>query len=261
MFLRRLQARDAAVIRPEELTVNRIYDSFAPRYGFDVNANLSARLKYDLALKYLKPGDNVLDVGCANGIHMRLLAGRCRHITGIDINQPMLDIARTTLAEDGIANASLELRSATDLGIADASFDLVYSFSTLTLVPDVERALQEIRRVLRPGGIALIDFAGRWNLSHLYWDMYYRRHGHFGQRAFGYREAVMQLGALGLKVVESHALGFLDQWRYVPGLHWCKWLDQVFHASLQSDLDYRASNLSLFFPLANRWYLACRKGS
>ena len=246
------------MIRPEELTSNRIYDGFASHYGFDVNANLPARLKYDLALKYLKPDDDVLDVGCANGIHMRLLAGKCRRITGIDINQPMLDIARTTLAEDGIGNASLERRSATDLGFADGSFDLVCSFSTLTLVPDVERALHEIRRVLRPGGIALLDISGRWNLSHLYWDMYFRRHGHFGQRAFGYRACVGELRALGLKVIESHALGFLDQWRYIPGLHWCKWLDRVFHASLQNDLDYRTSNLSLFFPLANRWYLACR---
>ena len=99
-------------IRPDELTSNRIYDSFAPHYGFDVNANLPARLKYDLALKYLKPDDDVLDVGCANGIHMRLLAGRCRHITGVDINQPMLDIARTTLAQDGIGNASLGIGAA-----------------------------------------------------------------------------------------------------------------------------------------------------
>jgi len=62
-------------------------------------------------------------------------------------------------------------------------------------------------------------------------------------------------------VVESHALGFLDQWRYIPGLHWCKWLDRLLHASLQRDLDYRTSNLPMFFPLANRWYLACRKVS
>ena len=149
------------MIRAEELTSNRVYDSLALHYGFDVNVNVSSRLKYELVLKYLKPDDNVLDVGCANGIYTRLLAGKCRHITGIDINDAMLDIARTTLAKDGVANASLEKRSATDIGFADASFDLVYSFSTLTLVPDIERALQEMCRVLRSGGIAVLDLAGR----------------------------------------------------------------------------------------------------
>jgi len=249
------------MIRPEELSLNRIYDNIAAKYGFDVNANYSARLKYELVLKYINPDNNVLDVGCANGIHMRLLAGRCRSITGIDINEAMLDIARTTLAENGIVNASLERRSATDLGFPDASFDLVYSFSTLLLIPDIELALQEISRVLRPGGIAILDFTGRWNLSRIYWGIYYRRHGHFGVHAFSYHESIARLEALGLTVIESHALGFLDQWRYIPGLHWCKWLDRLLHASLHRDFDYRASNLSWLFPLANRWYLACRKVS
>src|ERR1019366_6824334 len=135
------------------------------------------------------------------------------------------------------------------------------SFSTLLLVPDIERALEEICRVLRPGGIAVMDFSGRWNLSHVYWGMYFRRHGHFGQHAFSYRKGITLLESLGLRVIECHALGFLDQWRYIPGLHWCKWMDRVLHASLQRDLDYRISNLSLFFPFANRWYLTCRKAS
>ena len=249
------------MIRSEELTSNCVYNRFAPNYGFDVNANVSSRLKYDLVLKYLKPNENVLDIGCANGIYMRLLAERCRRITGVDINDAMLDIARRTLADDGINNASLEKRGATDLGFADASFDLVYAFSTLTLVPDINAALQEMCRVLRPGGYALVDIPGQWNLSHVYWNLYFRRHGHFGQHAFRYSECVARLESLGLTVIESHALGLLDQWRYIPGLHWCKWLDRHLHASLQDDLDYRASNLPLFFPLANRWYLACRKTS
>jgi ubiquinone/menaquinone biosynthesis C-methylase UbiE len=247
------------MIRPEELTSNRIYDSYATTYGFDVDASLSARLKYDLVLKYLKPSDDALDVGCANGIHMRLLSRECKQITGVDINRPMLDAARQKFDDEGISNASLEQCSATDMGFVDDRFDLVYSFSTLTLVPDVDRALHEISRVLRPGGISILDFAGRWNLSHLYWNLYYRRLGHFGQHGFEYGKTIARLESLGLRVLESHALGFLDQWRYVPILHWCKGLHGILHASFERDLDYRASNLSLFFPLANRWYLVCQK--
>jgi ubiquinone/menaquinone biosynthesis C-methylase UbiE len=246
-------------IRPEELTSNRVYDGYASTYGFDVDASLSARLKYDLAIKYLKADDVVIDVGCANAIHMRLLANKCKQIIGIDINKTMLDAAREKLTEDRIANATLKQCSATEIEFADGSFDLVYSFSTLTLVPDVARALREISRVLRPGGIAILDFAGRWNLSHLYWNLYYRRHGHFGQHGFEYRKIATQLELLGLQILEKHALGFLDQWRYVPVLHWCKGLHRVFHASRERDLDYRISNRAFFFPLANRWYVACRK--
>jgi ubiquinone/menaquinone biosynthesis C-methylase UbiE len=247
------------MIRPEETTTDRIYDRCAASYGHDVSSNLSARLKYEMVIKYLKPGDNVLDVGCANGIYMRLLAGRCRSITGIDINEAMLGAARQTLAEEGIANARLERRSAADMGFPEASFDLVYSFSTLLLVPDIGRALHEISRVLHPGSIAVLDFAGRKNLSRIYWGMYYRRHGHFGLHSFNYREITGRLEAQGLEVIESHALGFMDQWHYIPVLHWCKWLDRWLHAPAERDLDYRVSNLPFFFPLANRWYIVCRK--
>jgi len=245
------------LIPAEDQTTNRIYDAMAATYGFDVGANLSSRLKYDLALKFIKPADRVLDVGCGNGIHMRLLAARCGHITGIDVNAPMLAIAREALAD--ASNVTLELQSASALGFADASFDLVYSFSTLLLVPDFDRALGEVARVLKRDGIALLDITGRWNLSRVYWGRFYRRHGHFGVHAFGYRGIVNKFERYGLGVIESHALGFLDQWRYIPGLHWCKGLDRVLHRSLQHDLDYAVSNNRLIFPLANRWYLACRR--
>jgi ubiquinone/menaquinone biosynthesis C-methylase UbiE len=247
------------MISSEELTSNSVYDRYAPHYGFDVNVNMAARLKYDLIEKYLNSNAKVLDVGCANGIHMRLFAKRCSHIDGVDINQPMLDIARLTLTHDKIDNATLRQCSATALDFPNETFDLVYSFATLSLVPQMDKALCEISRVLRVGGIALLDFSGRWNLSHIYWDLYFRRHNHFGQHAVSYGEAVKRLESLGLEVIENHAVGFLDQWRYVPGLHWCKWLDKALHTSLRWDIDYQISNLKVLFPLANRWYFACRK--
>jgi ubiquinone/menaquinone biosynthesis C-methylase UbiE len=257
LLRRRLQALSLTTVRDEDHPTNRVYDAMAATYGFDVGANLSSRLKYDLVLKFIKPDYNLLDVGCANGIHMRLLAPHCRHITGIDVNAPMLAIARQALV--GAPNATLELRSASALGFPDSSFDLVYSFSTLLLVPEFDLALAEIARVLKLDGIALLDITGRWNLSRLYWSHFYRRHGHFGVHAFGYREIVNKLERHGLRLIESHALGFLDQWRYIPGIHWCKWLNRVLHRSVQNDLDYAVSNNRLVFTLANRWYLACRK--
>lgn len=247
------------MIRPEETATDRIYDRCADSYGYDISSNLSARLKYELAIKYLHPEADVLDVGCANGIHMRVLAGRCHSITGIDINEAMLQVARRTLTREGIENAQLEQRSAADLGFPGATFDLVYAFSTLLLVPDIQAALSEIARVLRSGGIALLDVTGRYNLSRIYWGFYYRRQGHFGVHSFSYGQIVRRLAAVGLDVVERHALGFADQWHYIPGLHLCKGLDRWLHGPGTDDLDYRLSNLPWLFPLANRWYIACRK--
>ncbi len=249
------------MISPEEATSNRIYDGYADEYGFDVNSTLSARLKYELTVKYLQTDYEVLDVGCANGLHIQALAPSCKHIVGVDISMSMLGVANNSLIEKGIRNADLKLCSAASLDFSDASFDLVYSFSTLLLVPEVERAISEMVRVLRPGGFAILDITGCYNLSRIYWGLYYRRRGHFGVHSFSYPRIRSELNGLGLDIIESHALGFSDQWKYIPGLHLLKFLEVIFHGSRKRDLDYRISNLPLLFPLANRWYIACRKRS
>ncbi len=245
------------MIPEHERSSDRIYDACAASYGFATDKTLAARLKLELVSARIRPEHHVLDVGCANGLYMIPLASRCSEIVGIDINDRMLEVAREALQQAGVTNAQVHKQSATSLDFADASFDVVYSFSTLLLVPDTLGALGEIARVLKPGGWAVLDITGRYNLSRLYWSWYYRRHGHFGVNAYPYREIAGHLARLGLVIEEAHALGFTDQWRYVPGLHKLKVLDRLFHAPGERDLDYRLSNHPWLFPLANRWYLVC----
>ncbi len=251
---RQPQGEDAAT----RSVMHQVYQD-AEAYGRDLSPIVPNRIKAELVLRHLRPEDEVLDVGCANGLHLLAVAGHCRRVVGIDIHDAMLAVARDRLARAGVGNVALAAQSASALAFAGQSFDLVYSFSTLLLVPDIRGALGEIARVLRPGGLAILDIAGRYNLSHLYHTWYYRRHGHFGVNAFGHAQLVRLLGRLGLRICEEHALGFADQWKYVPGLHLCRFLDRFFHAPGPTDLDYRLSNSRWFFSLANRWYVVCRK--
>lgn len=247
------------MIADNEKTSDRIHDACATQYGYDIDKTLSARLKRELALECLHPEHRVLDVGCANGLFMVALAPHCASITGIDINDRMLELAQDALQKSGADNYRLFKQSASSLDFPDASFDVVCSFSTLLLVPDTLGALRQIARVLKPGGAAVLDITGRYNLSRLYWGWYYRRKGHFGLNAYSYSEIARQLQAMGLVIEQSHGLGFTDQWRYIPGLHKLKLLDRWFHAPGHRDRDYRLSNHPWLFPLANRWYLVCRK--
>jgi SAM-dependent methyltransferase len=213
-----------------------------------------------LLRRYLGAEDRVLDVGCANGIFLRLVAPECAHAVGVDINERMLGLARAKLEEDGIANAGLVSGSATALPFADGEFDLVYSFSTLLLVPDVGRALGEISRILRPGGTAILDFTGRFNLSQRHWRRWYRKQGHFGLNAYSLRGARRALAGVELDPVEIRGLGLSDQWRYVRGLNRAQRFDRVFHRGEPgADLDARLSGLPLLRGLANRWYIVARK--
>lgn len=247
------------MIGQEERTADLIHDRLADSYGDAADTTMAGRLKLQLTRSHIRPGHDVLDVGCANGLHMRVLAPLCRAVTGVDINERMLALARARLSAEGLGNARVEAASASSLPFPDHSFDLAYSFSTLLLVPNLTGALAEMARVLRPGGTAVVDLTGRRNLAQVYWRRWYRAQGHFGLHALTHRGAVRLLRDVGLEVVEAHALGLSDQWRYVPGLHRSALLERLSARPAASRLDHRLSNLRPLVPLASRWYFVAHK--
>ena len=103
-------------------------------------------------------GARLLEVGCGTGVLTRVLAGIAgvESVVGVDLAPSLLDKARELAA--GRPNIRFEQADARALPFADASFDVVVFDSTLSHVPEPERALAEAARVLRPGGwLAVFD--------------------------------------------------------------------------------------------------------
>jgi arsenite methyltransferase len=104
-------------------------------------------------------GERILDVGCGPGYYVAELAEQVTadgHVTGIDASGPMLAVARDRCAD--VRNTDFHEGDATSLPFDDAEFDAAVSVQVLEYVPDVDTALAEIRRILRPGGrVALWD--------------------------------------------------------------------------------------------------------
>jgi ubiquinone/menaquinone biosynthesis C-methylase UbiE len=98
----------------------------------------------------VKAGDRVLDVACGTGAVARVAAervGEGGRVVGVDVNRSMLRVARERLPE-------LEWREGSVLALpfADGEFDVVFCQLGLQFFPDRPAALQEMRRVLAPGG-------------------------------------------------------------------------------------------------------------
>jgi len=100
-------------------------------------------------------GARVLDVPCGGGVALRgLTPGQGVEYVATDISQRMLDRTRARADELGVADqVTGQLADVGDLPFEDGSFDLVVSFTGLHCFPDPARAVVELCRVLRPGGV------------------------------------------------------------------------------------------------------------
>ena len=94
-------------------------------------------------------GGRGLEIGCGRGAALRMLRERfgLAEMVGLDVDPRMLGLARRRAPD-----AALILADATRAPLADESFDAVFDFGAIHFVAEWERALDEVRRLLRPGG-------------------------------------------------------------------------------------------------------------
>jgi ubiquinone/menaquinone biosynthesis C-methylase UbiE len=111
-------------------------------------------------------GLDVLDVGCGQGIDLMRFAQAGANVTGIDLTPRHVELARAHLAALGLEGEVIQ-GDAEAMPFTDATFDRVTSNGVLHHTPDMDAALREIRRVLRPGGEARLIVYNRDSLH--YW--------------------------------------------------------------------------------------------
>lgn len=96
----------------------------------------------------------VLDLGCGAGHVSFHVAPLVAEVVAYDLSQQMLDVVAASAAERGLDNIVTERGAAERLPFADASFDFVFSRYSAHHWSDLGLALREVRRVLKPGGVA-----------------------------------------------------------------------------------------------------------
>ncbi|HVO88048.1 MAG TPA: bifunctional demethylmenaquinone methyltransferase/2-methoxy-6-polyprenyl-1,4-benzoquinol methylase UbiE [Casimicrobiaceae bacterium] len=165
-------------VSPEEKgrRVRGVFDSVASRYDL-MNDLMSAGMhrwwkRYACGVAHLRQGDRVLDLAGGTGDMARLFArevGPTGAVVLSDINGAMLAQGRDKLLDAGLHVPAVQC-DAESLPFPGATFDRVTIAFGLRNVTYKERALREMRRVLRPGGAALVlEFSRVWEpLAPLY---------------------------------------------------------------------------------------------
>lgn len=142
------------------------YDEFSKQYEAKRRPNKGAGyhalvddLEIELTDRYGR-GKDVLECGCGTGLILERIKPFARRAAGIDLSPGMLSLAKARGLE-------VQEGSVTDLPFEDATFDVTCSFKVLAHVPDIGRALAEMARVTKPGGVVLAELYNPWSFRGL----------------------------------------------------------------------------------------------
>ena len=128
------------------------YDEWAPLYDAGPNAATELDSEIVRALVEGLPAGRAVDVACGTGRQSLLLTELGHQVEGVDLNETMLAVAR-----DRVPDAHFQQGTFDALPFDDASFDLAVSSLALTHIADLRPALEEMARVVKPGGCAVLS--------------------------------------------------------------------------------------------------------
>ena len=123
-----------------------------------------ARLSYFDEVVSTWQGQTVLDLGCGGGFMSEALAKRGATVIGIDPSEAAVAAAQTHARTEGL-EIDYRVSSGEALPLANGSIDCVVCVDVLEHVADVDRVIDEIARVLKPGGLFLFDTINRTMLA------------------------------------------------------------------------------------------------
>jgi SAM-dependent methyltransferase len=123
-----------------------------------------------ITIKY--PFENALEIGCGPGFDVAWFASEYpeRNIVGVDISANMVSLAKDRIASNQLGNAKALVSDERELAtnFETNEFDLIYVyFGALNTVADLDFAAEQIEKLLKPGGHAVLTFVNKWYLREM----------------------------------------------------------------------------------------------
>ncbi|MCG7494690.1 class I SAM-dependent methyltransferase [Thalassobius sp. Cn5-15] len=132
----------------------RFWDKIADGYAKSDIADMAAyEYTLDRSSSYIRAEDEVLELGCGTGMTAVRLAPHAGHFIGSDVSEGMLSHCRMRAAEAGLDNLSFTQAMVGDQTFEGRQFDVVMAHSLLHLLPDLDLRLDDIAKLVKPGGL------------------------------------------------------------------------------------------------------------
>ncbi|MFC1919860.1 class I SAM-dependent methyltransferase [Chloroflexota bacterium] len=163
-----------------------IFDQIAEHYDSwydDEKGSFIDRVETELAFRLLKieKGMQVLDFGCGTGNFSVKLAKKGCRVTGVDVSEEMLKIARSKAVMQRFDIDFIRI-TGDELAFEDSYFDAVVTMATFEFIKDSLKVLAELFRVVKPGGQVLVGTIAKDSA----WGEYYESESHQNDSVFKY---------------------------------------------------------------------------
>ena len=164
--------------------------------------------RYHFAME-LVAGKKVADIACGSGYGTQMLArAGARSVHGMDISEEAVEFART---HHNTSNVTYSVANAQELtAISDDEFDVIVSFETIEHLQDVEAYLDQMKRILRPGGVFVVSTPDRRLASFWYWYFGHPRNPYHA-REYTERE-LLDLLSTRFQIKACYGQAFVPQW-------------------------------------------------
>ncbi len=231
-----------------------------PSTGEMIYSDVLLKIRLDLVRTFSSKAI-LLDVCCATGKHLNSFADTLKLGIGIDFSLHYLECANASCNFTVPRNTYFVCSDATKIPLRNDYFDVAYSFSTLYQIPNVDAAIQEMARVVKPGGKCIFDLGNLYSLNTFVANAYPELPDHCYIPVSRMKKIIYDSG---LTILEHRAFQILPMWSDRP---W--WLKPLLSPRLTrllekkykgKMLDEWLSNLLVFNSFAFRHLFVCEKG-
>ncbi len=147
-------------------------------------------------------GGRVLEIGCGRGVGTEIIFERfgAREVHAFDLDSAMVERARRRLSRYPPERLLLSVGDAAAIDAEDATYDAVFDFAIIHHVPEWQRAVSEVARVLRPGGRLFFEEVTRQALDRWFYRKFLE---HPAENRFSARQFLAALERQGISVGDN----------------------------------------------------------